>query len=75
MPKKILKGLVVSNVNDKTVKVEVQSIKVHPFYGKRIKVSKKYLAHDEENMVKVGDKVQIQECMPISKKKTWKVIK
>jgi len=75
MPRKILKGVVVSNVNDKTAKVEVQSIKVHPIYKKRIRVSKRYLAHDENNTVKVGDKVQIQECAPISKKKTWKVIK
>ncbi len=75
MPKKRIEGIVVSNINDKTVKVEAESIKIHAFYGKRIKVSKRYLAHDEENTFKVGDKVTIEECKPISKRKTWIVIK
>ena len=75
MPKKRIEGIVISNINDKTVKVEVESIKVHAFYGKRMKVSKRYLAHDEENALKIGDKVTIEECRPISKRKTWIVIK
>ena len=74
MPKKRIEGVVVSNINDKTVKVESESIKVHSFYGKRMKVSKRYLAHDEENKLKIGDKVVIEECRQISKRKTWKVV-
>jgi len=74
MPKKRIEGVVVNTVNDKTVKVSTESIKVHAFYGKRMKASKNYLAHDEENKLKIGDKVMIEECKPISKKKTWKVI-
>lgn len=75
MPKKRIGGVVISSTNDKTVKVQVDSIRVHPFYGKRMKVTKKYLAHDEDNSAKVGDRVTIEECRPISKRKTWIVIK
>lgn len=72
---KILKGMVVSDKMDKTVVVKVSRFVVHPKYGKRIKKTKKYKAHDEENVKKVGDNVEIEEVRPISKDKHFKVIK
>lgn len=72
--RKTLKGTVVSDKMQKTVVVEVTSFVKHPKYGKYMKQSKKYKAHDEENTFKVGDKVNIEETRPISKDKTFKVI-
>lgn len=69
--KKTLKGVVISDKMDKTIVVSVERIKEHPRYKKRYKVQKKYKAHDPENKYKVGDKVIIQECRPISKEKRW----
>ena len=74
MTKKILKGIVSSSKNNKTIVVEVTRKFKHPFYGKVIKRTKKYHAHDEDNKFKEGEKVSIIECKPISKKKTWQVI-
>ncbi len=74
MTKKILKGKIVSDKNNKTVVVEVVRKFRHPFYGKVIKRSKKYHAHDEKNKFKLGQNVSIIECKPISKKKTWQVM-
>ncbi len=74
MPKRILQGVVVSDKMDKTVTVKVERRVMHPLYKKFIKRSKKYAAHDEDNKCKVGDEVQIRECRPISKRKTWEVI-
>ena len=74
MTKKIIKGKVVSDKNNKTIVVEVTRKFRHPFYGKIIKRSKKYHAHDEKNKFKTGQNVSIIECKPISKKKTWQVI-
>ena len=74
MTKKILKGIVTSSKSNKTVVVEVIRKFKHPFYGKVIKRSKKYHAHDEKNKFKEGEKVSIEECKPFSKKKTWQVI-
>jgi|TARA_B110000211_G_C13547478_1_gene322114 small subunit ribosomal protein S17 len=74
MSKKVLKGKVVSSKNNKTIVVEVLRKFKHPFYGKVISRSKKYHAHDEANKFKEGDKVEIIECKPISKNKTWEVI-
>jgi small subunit ribosomal protein S17 len=74
MSKKTLKGKVTSSKNNKTVVVEVTRKFKHPFYAKVIKSSKKYHAHDENNKYKEGDNVEIIECRPISKKKTWEVI-
>ena len=74
MTKKILKGVITSAKNNKTVVVEVTRKFSHPFYGKVIKRSKKYHAHDENNKFKEGEIIQIIECNPISKKKRWKVI-
>ncbi len=74
MPKREFHGAVVSHASDKTVVVGVERRIRHPLYKKIIKKSKKYLAHDENNQYKVGDMVTIQECRPMSKKKTWKVV-
>ena len=74
MTKKVLKGIVISSKNNKTVVVEVTRKFKHPFYEKVIKRSKKYHAHDEKNKFKEGEIIQISECKPISKKKRWKVI-
>jgi|TARA_B110000967_G_C18369727_1_gene309945 small subunit ribosomal protein S17 len=74
MSKRVLKGKVVSSKNNKTIVVEVVRKFKHPFYGKVISRSKKYHAHDENNKFKEGDSVEITECAPISKKKTWEVM-
>lgn len=66
---KVLKGVVVSDKMDKTVVVEVSRFVTHPKYGKRIKKTKKYKAHDENNNSKIGDVVEIIETKPISKDK------
>ena len=74
MPKRILVGTVVSDKTDKTVTVLVERKVKHPLYGKIIRRSKKYHAHDEANEYKAGETVRIEETAPISKLKTWKVI-
>lgn len=74
MPKRILKGTVVSAKCDKTVSVIVERRIKHPLYHKFIRRSKKFAAHDELNQFKIGDQVSIQECKPYSKTKTWEVI-
>lgn len=74
MPKRILKGIVVSAKCDKTVSVKVERRVKHPLYHKFISRSKKFAAHDELNRFKEGDQVSIQECKPYSKSKTWEVI-
>ncbi len=74
MPKRVLTGTVVSDKTDKTVVVSVERRVKHPLYGKIIKRSKKYHAHDEANTYKEGQTVRIEECAPISKLKTWTVI-
>jgi small subunit ribosomal protein S17 len=74
MPKRVLTGTVVSDKTDKTVVVLVERRVKHPLYGKIIKRTKKYHAHDEGNTFKEGQTVRIEECAPISKLKTWKVI-
>ena len=74
MPKRVLTGLVVSDKGDKTIVVNVERRVKHPLYGKIIKRSKKYHAHDEGNEYKAGETVRIEETAPISKLKTWKVI-
>lgn len=71
---KVLKGIVVSDKMDKTVVVEVTRYVEHKKYGKRIKRSKSYKAHDENNVKKVGDTVEIEETKPMSKDKHFKVI-
>ena len=74
MPKRVLTGKVVSDKTDKTVVVLVERRVAHPVYGKIIKRSKKYHAHDETNQYHEGETVRIEECAPISKLKTWTVV-
>ena len=74
MTKKILKGKVKSTKSNKTIVVEVVRKYRHPFYGKVIRRSKKYHAHDEKNKFKEGENVSIIETKPISKLKRWQVI-
>ena len=74
MPKRILIGTVVSDKTDKTVVVKVERKVKHPLYGKIIRRSKKYHAHDDANEYREGETVRIEETAPVSKLKTWKVI-
>ena len=74
MPKRILTGTVTSDKTDKTVTVKVERKVKHPLYGKIMRRSKKYHAHDEDNAFKLGDTVRIEETKPISKTKSWKVL-
>ena len=74
MPKRILVGTVVSDKTDKTVTVNVERKVKHALYGKIIRRSKKYHAHDEDNAFRPGDVVRIEETRPISKTKTWRVL-
>ena len=74
MPKRVLTGTVVSDKTDKTIVVSVERRVKHPLYGKIIKRSKKYHAHDESNEYHTGETVRIEECAPISKLKTWTTI-
>ena len=75
MPKRVLQGVVVSDKNDKTIVVEVERRFTHPLFKKTVRRSKKYHAHDETNVHKIGDKVWIEESAPISKNKRWVVTK
>jgi small subunit ribosomal protein S17 len=74
MPKRVLTGVIVSDKGEKTVVVNVERKVKHPLYGKIIRRSKKYHAHDEANEYKQGETVRIEETAPISKLKTWKVV-
>ena len=74
MPKRVLTGTVVSDKTDKTVVVLVERKVKHALYGKIIRRSKKYHAHDDANAYREGETVRIEECAPISKLKSWTVI-
>ncbi len=74
MPKRVLTGVIVSDKGDKTVVVNVERKVRHALYGKIIRRSKKYHAHDEANEYKQGETVRIEETAPVSKLKTWKVV-
>jgi len=67
-------GKVVSNTNDKTITVLFETRLRHPLYGKFVKSSKKYTAHDEKNECQVGDLVKIEESRPLSKSKRWNLL-
>ncbi len=71
--RKVLTGRVVSDKMDKTVVVEVVRQKRHPLYGKVVRTSRKFKAHDEHNKVRMGDVVRIRECRPMSREKRWVV--
>ncbi|MBI2626056.1 MAG: 30S ribosomal protein S17 [Candidatus Nealsonbacteria bacterium] len=75
MAKRQLQGIIASNKMQKTVVVEVESLKEHPIYKKRLKFHNRYKAHVENGEYNIGDKVVIEECRPISKDKKWMVIK
>jgi len=74
MPKRILQGVIVSDVQDKTVVVKVERRFTHPLLKKTVRRSKNYHAHDEANNFKVGDEVSIEETRPLSKLKRWVVL-
>ncbi len=74
MPRRVLQGVVVSDKSDLTISVKVERRVKHPIYGKFIRKSKKYAAHDPKNQFKIGDLVRIRECRPISKSKRWEVL-
>jgi small subunit ribosomal protein S17 len=74
MPKRVLTGRVTSDKQDKTITVLVERRVMHPLYKKFIRRSKKYAAHDDANLCKEGDLVSIEECRPISKRKTWLLV-
>lgn len=67
-------GKVVSNANDKTITVLVETYRNHPLYKKRVKYSKKYAAHDEKNIASVGDTVRIAQTRPLSKTKRYELV-
>ena len=71
--KRTLTGKVVSDKNDKTAVVSIETIKTHPIYRKKYKVSKKFMVHDEKNQAKVGDVVVIEESRPMSARKRWTI--
>jgi small subunit ribosomal protein S17 len=67
-------GRVISDKSDKTITVQVQTYRKDSLYGKRVKYTKKYTAHDEANVAKIGDKVLIEETRPLSKTKRYRLI-
>ena len=67
-------GVVVSDKMDKTVVVAVEDFVRHSLYGKAVKITKKFKAHDEENQCSVGDKIRIMETRPLSKDKRWRLV-
>ena len=68
-------GLVTSSTADKSVVVKVENLVMHPLYSKFVRTSSKFMAHDEENTCNEGDRVLIEECRPLSKRKRWLVRK
>lgn len=73
--RKVRTGVVVSDKMDKTITVAVERLMRHPLYGKTIKRTKKFKAHDENNECKVGDVVTIMETRPLSREKRWRLVK
>ena len=69
--KKEFVGVVKSNKMDKTIVVSVETTTLHPLYKKYVVRSKRFKAHDEKNEAKIGDRVRVRECRPISKEKCW----
>jgi small subunit ribosomal protein S17 len=75
MPRRVFQGTATRDATDKTVTVRVERRVMHPLYKKFIRRSKKYMAHDENNLCKEGDVVRIRECRPLSKRKRWEIIR
>ena len=73
--RKVYVGKVVSAKCDKTITVMVETYRKHPLYGKRVKYSKKFTAHDETNLAKTGDVVEIMECRPLSATKRFRLVR
>lgn len=74
MPKRILRGVVVSDKADKTAIVKVDRMVLHPLYKKSVRRSKRYATHDQDNRCRIGEWVVIQECRPLSKRKSWMLV-
>ena len=72
--RKVRQGVVVSDVNDKTIVVKIQERKAHPIYKKMMTSTKKFHAHDENNEAHIGDTVRIMETRPLSKMKRWRLV-
>lgn len=72
--RKVQVGKVISDKMDKTVVVAIETLVRHPLYGKIVKRTKKFKAHDEENKCRIGDKVRVMETRPLSKEKRWRVV-
>ena len=68
-------GVVVSDKMDKTVLVEVERLQRHPLYGKVVRRTKRYMAHDENNQCQIGDRVLIRESRPLSRRKRWRIVR
>jgi len=73
--RRILRGLVTSDKMEKSIVLTVTTTKQHPLYGRTMKRSKKFKAHDEHNEAGVGDTVEVMECRPISKEKSWRLVR
>lgn len=67
-------GIVVSKKMSKSLVVRIENLVKHPYYQKRYKIHRRICVHDEKNATKVGDRVEIEECRPISKTKSWKIV-
>ena len=72
--RKTMVGIVTSNKMDKSVVVSIEETRRHPLYGKSTKITKKFMAHDENNECQIGDKVRIMETRPLSKSKRWRLV-
>jgi len=72
--RRVLRGVVVSDKMDKTIVVEVRTLRAHPTYKKRFRTTKKYYAHDEQNQCGIGDLVTISETRPFSRLKRWRLL-
>ena len=72
--RKSLVGIVTSNKMDKSIVVSIEETRRHPLYGKSTKITKKFMAHDENNECQIGDKVRIMETRPLSKSKRWRLV-
>ena len=72
--RRVVAGIVTSNKMDKSIVVTIEESRRHALYGKSTKITKKYVAHDENNECQVGDKVRIMETRPLSKTKRWRLV-
>ena len=72
--RKSMVGIVTSNKMDKSIVVSIEETRRHPLYGKSTKITKKFMAHDENNECQIGDKVRIMETRPLSKSKRWRLV-